>query len=183
MAANFIRSLEVIYFGSWDWITRMTWREYARSSGAASGSFTDYLKFYWPFLKLDTASLYRGGVDLIGSLQEPYANIEKAHFDAVQRFRESAWFMAYLIGHDDRDMYLATYRNVLITVAQVRLAKVALGIEEAKKLADPFAGSSLKVRVEAGKTIAYSIGPDGKDDNGRPMTSKTGGGDIVWVLR
>ena len=47
-------------------------------------------------------------------------------------------------------------------------------------LMDPFDGQPLRYRKQDAGYVLYSIGPDLKDDGGKPMNGK--GGDIVFTV-
>lgn len=47
---------------------------------------------------------------------------------------------------------------------------------------DPFTGESLKMAKAQGQIVIYSVGPDLKDDGGKPFDQKTAQGDISLML-
>ena len=144
-------------------------------------------KLYWPFLKLDVAAALRERLEMVKALALPASRSKAAYHLAWEHAMTLIWT------HSQGANFYPTFEMLRIGAAQMSLARAALSARvyrEAKGRwpasvdeRDPFSDGSLLMRKEKnGTVVIYSVGPDGRDDEGALFDEDKRVGDLSWRL-
>ncbi len=155
------------------------------------------LTCYWPFMKLDMASALRGRLEIVRMMRTPVFQQRADSDETVGRALGTMWTLGNISTRNSRSLHA----KARASVANIRLARAALSarlfnekrgrwprsVDELsdfskEKFEDPFAAAPLRL-LEAGKRpVLYSVGPDGKDDQGAAYDEDKMSGDLNWRL-